>query len=67
MNFVFLILPKIMNHRRIELFDFRQAQHLLEILFYHAKDFDSKTVQEKLGLAWFWLFAGAMAKRAKQC
>jgi hypothetical protein len=26
------------------------VQHLLEILFYYASDFDSKKVQEKFGL-----------------
>jgi hypothetical protein len=41
------------------------VHHLLEILFYYASDFDSKKVQEKFGLVWFYWFGGAMAKRAK--
>jgi hypothetical protein len=62
MNSLFLILPKIINHRRLELFEFRQVQHLLEIFFYYPGDFESKQVQEKLGLAWFWWFGGAMTE-----
>jgi hypothetical protein len=62
MNFCSLILPKIVNHKRHELFGFRQMQHLLEILFYCASDFESRKVQEKSGLTLFWWFGGAMAK-----
>jgi hypothetical protein len=50
MKLLFLILPKIINNKRLELFEFRQVQHLLEIMFYYPYDFDSKNVQEKLGL-----------------
>ena len=62
MNFPSLKLPKILNHKRHEFFEFRQLQHLLEILFYCSSDFESRNVQEKLRLAWFWWFGGAMAK-----
>jgi hypothetical protein len=62
MNFLFLILPKIINHRQFELFEFRQVQHLLEIFFYYPGEYELKKVQEKLGLAWFWRFGGAVAK-----
>ena len=37
-------------------------QHLLEISFYCASDFESRKVQEKSRLAMFWWFGGAMAK-----
>jgi hypothetical protein len=37
-------------------------QHLLEILFYCASDFESRKVQEKSGLALFWWFGADMAK-----
>jgi hypothetical protein len=60
MNFLFLILPKIINHKRLELFEFRQVQHLLEMTFYYPFDFESKKVQEKLGLV--LVFGDAMAK-----
>jgi hypothetical protein len=50
MNLVFLILPKIINNKRLELFEVRQVQHLLEIMFYYPYDFDFPKVQEKLGL-----------------
>src|SRR5579871_860151 len=62
MNFPSLILPKIINHKRHEFFDSRQMQHLLEILFYCLRDFESRKVHEKSGLARFWWFGGAMAK-----
>ena len=62
MKFSFLKLPKIINHKLLELFEFHQLQHLLEILFYCSSDFESGKVQEKSGLAWFWWFGGAMAK-----
>ena len=62
MNFSSLILPKIVNHKRHELFEFRQMQHLLEILFYYVSDFESRKVQEKSGLGLFWRFRDAMAK-----
>ena len=65
MNFLFLILPKIIFHKRFELFEYRQLQHLLEILFYCKNDFESRKVQEKFGLARFWWFGGAMAKMGK--
>jgi hypothetical protein len=45
MNFVFLKLPNILNHKRLELFEFRQVQHILEIMFYYLFDFESKKVQ----------------------
>ena len=41
---------------------FRQVEHLYEILRYHWDDFDSKKVQEKWKLAWFWRFVRAVAK-----
>jgi hypothetical protein len=62
MNFTFLMLPKILKHKLLELFEFRQLHHLLEILFYCSSDFESRKVQEKSGLAWFWWFGGSMAK-----
>src|SRR5579871_4139242 len=62
MNFSFLKLPKIINNKLLVLFELRQLQHLLEILFYCSSDFESRRVQEKLRLAWFWWFGGAMAK-----
>jgi hypothetical protein len=65
MNILFLIHAKIINHKRLELFESRQLQHLLEILFYHGSDFDSTKVQEKLGLAWFWWFGGPISKKGK--
>jgi hypothetical protein len=65
MNFPFLTLPKIINHKRLELFEYRQLHHLLEILFYSTNDFESRKVQEKFGLARFWWFGRAMAKTGK--
>ena len=52
----------MINLKRLELFEFHQLQHILEILLYGASDFESRKVHEKLGLAWFWWFGGAMAK-----
>jgi hypothetical protein len=37
-------------------------QQLLEILFYCLRDFESRKVHEKSGLARFWWFGGAIAK-----
>jgi hypothetical protein len=62
MNFPFLILPKIINRKGLKLFEFRQLQHLLEILFYRASDFESIKVQKNLGFAWFWRFGDGLAK-----
>jgi hypothetical protein len=62
MNFLFLILPKIINHKRLELFEFRQLEHVLKISFYCGSDFDSRKVQAKLGLARFCWFGGVVAK-----
>jgi hypothetical protein len=50
MNFLFFVLPKIINDKRLELFEFRQVQHLLENMFYYPFNFESKKIQEKLGL-----------------
>ena len=61
-NFLFLILPKIINHKRLELFEFRQLEHLWEISCYHLEDLDSRKVQEKWELAWFLRFVRVMAK-----
>ena len=44
------------------LFEFRQLQHILEMLFYCSSDLESTKVQEKLTLLWFCWFGGAMAK-----
>jgi hypothetical protein len=52
----------MINHRWLEFFEFRQLQHLLEILFYYLTDLESRKVQEKMGLVWFWEFGGPMAK-----
>ena len=52
----------MINHRWLEFFEFRQLQHLLEILFHYPTDFESRKVQKKLGLAWFWEFGVPMAK-----
>jgi hypothetical protein len=65
MNILFLIHAKIINHKRFELFESRQLQHLLEILFSQASAFESKYIQEKLGFVWFWLFGGAISKSGK--
>jgi hypothetical protein len=62
MNLSFLIPPKMIKHKGLDVFEFRQLQYLLEILFYCTGDFESRKVEEKLGLAWFWWFGGAMAK-----
>jgi hypothetical protein len=58
MNFPYLKLPKIINHKRHEFFEFRQLQHLLKIFF----TVQVILSQEKSGLALFWRFGGAMAK-----
>ena len=34
-NFLSLILPKIINHKRFELLEFRRLVHLVEIMCYH--------------------------------
>src|SRR5579871_1334569 len=62
MNFPSLKLPKNINHKRHEFFEFRQLQHLLEILLYCTCNFESIKVQEKSGLALFWRSGGATAK-----
>ena len=62
MNFPFLKIPKVINHKLLVFFEFRQLQHLLEILLYSSSDFECGKVQEKLRLAWLWWFGGAMAK-----
>jgi hypothetical protein len=65
MNFPFLILPKIINPKGLKLFEFRQLQHLLEILFYGASDFESSLFNKN----WGWLGFGGLEmvwpKRAK--
>jgi hypothetical protein len=65
MNFLLLILQKIIIHKRLELFEYRQLQHLLEILFYCTNHFEPRKVHENFGLAQFWWFGGAMAKMGK--
>jgi hypothetical protein len=65
MNFLFLILPKIIIHKRLELFEYRQLHDLLEILFYGTNDFESRKVQGNFGLARLWWFGGAKAKTGK--
>jgi hypothetical protein len=62
MNFPSLTLSKIINHKRYELFEFRQLQHVIEILSYCANDFESRKVLGMSGLALFWWFGGAMPK-----
>ena len=52
----------MINHKHLDVLEFRQLQYLLEILFYCTSDLESRKVQEKLGLTWFWWFGGAMAK-----
>jgi hypothetical protein len=67
MNFPFLIQPKIKNPNGLKLFEFRQLQHLLEILFYRASDFESRLFNK----TWNWLGFGCLEmvwpKRAKPC
>jgi hypothetical protein len=65
MNFLFLILWKIINLTRLEVFDFRQLEHLLEILCYHWWVFDSRKVQQRWVLAWFCRFGASMAKTSQ--
>jgi hypothetical protein len=67
MNFLSLILWKIINPARFELFEFRQLEHLLEILCYHWWALDRRKVQQKCVLAWFWRFELIWPKRAKLC
>jgi hypothetical protein len=65
MNFLSLILWKIINPARLQLFEFRQLEHLLEILCYYWLALDSRKVQQKCVLAWFWRFGASMAKTGK--
>jgi hypothetical protein len=62
MNFPSLKLPKMINQKRHEFFEFRQLQHLLEILFYCTSDFGVKK-------SWGWRCFGGLEvlrpKRAK--
>ena len=37
--------PKGITHKPFELFEFRQLEHLLEIMCYRCCDFDSRIVQ----------------------
>jgi hypothetical protein len=52
----------MIKHRSLEYFEFHQLQHLLEILFYYATDLESRKVQEKMWLVWFWEFGGPITK-----
>ena len=65
MNFLFLTLPKIINHKRLEIVEFRPLTQLLQISIYCGGNFASKKVQEKLALAWFCWFGGVMAKTGR--
>ena len=47
--FLVLILPKMINHKRLELFEFRQLKNLLEIMFCHWCGFESRKVWKKQG------------------
>ena len=51
MNFFSLILPKIINHKRFELFEFSRLVHLLEIMGYHRWDLESRKVGVAIVLA----------------
>ena len=47
--FLVLILSKMINHKRLELFEFRQLKNLLEIMFCHWCGFESRKVLKKQG------------------
>ena len=65
MNFPFLMLPKIINDKLLELFDFRQLEHLLEILFYCSSDFESRKFKKSRGWQGFGGLEVLWPKRAK--